>query len=203
MKIEFSVYTKIRIIQTMLVILTCHMGAIAQGKPDSEEKQPFSSKIYMSYIFGAQIYNDNVLYNPGVSVLFTQSYSLSGNIDLGVGSGYTSMGNERFVPFYLEAYGFKKMSSNSPIIKFQFGYSAAWYKNTEALSDYNLNGGIYFSAGMGRQIPLNNRYSLLFHWSYCHQSGKVDYQIFGNQDYSEQVNYDMIKISIGFIRKNY
>jgi len=106
------VFTKIRIIQTMLVILTCQMGAIAQGKPDSEEKQPFSSKIYMSYIFGAQIYNDNVLYNPGVSVLFTQSYSLSGNIDLGVGSGYTSMGNERFVPFYLEAYGFKKMSSN-------------------------------------------------------------------------------------------
>lgn len=194
---------KIRIIPFILVIITQQLVAYSQEIADPVEKYQMSSKIYMSYIFGAQLYNDNALYNPGISALFTQSYKLSGNLDLGIGSGYTSLMNERFVPFYVEVFGYRKKRSNSPVIKFQFGYSAAWYGMNDYPSDYELNGGFYFNAGMGRQIRLKNKYSILFHWSFCHQSGKVNYQIFGNQDYSDVVNYDMIQIGIGFIRENY
>ncbi len=194
---------KFRIFQIILVIITQQLVAYSQGEVGSEGKQKLSSKIYMSYILGIQAYNDNVLYNPGYSVLFTQSYKLSGNVDIGIGSGYISLVNERFAPFYFEVFGYKKKRSNSPIIKFQFGYSAAWYNKIGYLSGYDLSGGIYFTAGMGRQLRLKNRYSILFHWSYCHQSAKINHQIFGNRDYSDMINYDMLQFSIGLIRANY
>jgi len=193
---------RIRIIQIILIILSYQMSAYSQDKVDLEEKVPLSSKIYFSYIIGAQLYNDNALYNPGVSALFTQSYRLSGNVDLGIGSGYTSLLNERFVPFYFELFGYKKKNKNSPIIRFQIGYSAAWYATDYGQTDYDLDGGFYFTAGMGRRMRINNRYAVLFHWSYCHQSGKINYQIFGNQPYTDAVNYDMIQLGIGLIRVN-
>ena len=194
---------KIRVIQIILVISTLQMALYSQEKAGPKEKLPLSSKIYLSYVFGGQIYNDNILYNPGYSVLFTQSYMLPGKIDIGIGSGYTSLVNERFVPFYVELLGYKKLSANSPFIKFQLGYSAASYRMNSYPPDYDLDGGIYFNAGMGRQFRLKNSYSILFHWSYCHQSGKVNYKIFGNRDYSYTVNYDMIQISVGLIRDRY
>jgi len=194
---------RIRILLIILGIISQQMIAFSQETTDSEKKLPLSSKLYMSYVFGAQLYNDNALYNPGLSVLFTESYRVSSNIDIGIGSGYTSLTGERFIPIFIEAFGNKNSISNSPIIKFQFGYSAAWYKQYDYPSDYNLNGGVYFSAGMGRRFWLRNRYSILFHWSYCHQSANVEYQVFGGHNYSNMVYYDMIKISMGVIWDSY
>jgi hypothetical protein len=163
-------------------------------------KHRFSSKLSLSYIAGVQLYNDYILYNPGYSVLFTESYRLVDNVEIGMGSGYLSLQNERFIPVYIDAVGYKKNSINTPVIRFQLGYSAAWFRMVTEFSDYKLAGGLYFSAGMGRQFRLNDRYSVLFHWSYCHQSARALYQVFGIPDYAEGVNYDMIRLSFEIIR---
>ena len=189
-----------RIISSVFLLITFQMFILSQNQEESTRESQMTSKVYISYLLGGQFYNDHFLYNPGFSALFTQSYKLTNSLEAGIGSGYTSLLNESFIPFYVEAFGYKKNKQNSPVIRFQLGYAAAWYRNKDYPTDYVLNGGLYFNAGMGRKIQLRNRYSVLFHWSYCHQSGSISYQVFGNNDYSSSASYDMFQISFGIIR---
>jgi len=192
---------KIRILNTILLLVAQQMAVHSQDLSRIDLKQNSTSRIFVSYLFGGQIYNDHFLYNPGLSAQYTQSYKVSKSFEAGLGVGYISMINESFIPIYLEAFGYKNKSYNSPFIKFQMGYSPAWYKNKEFPSDYQLSGGLYFSAGLGRKIRLRNRYSVLFYWSYCHQSGSINYLIFGNNDYYSSVSYDYFMISFGMMRE--
>jgi hypothetical protein len=173
---------------------------ICQDLEDREKTSPLSSRLSLSYLVGGQLFNDHFLYNPGISALFTESYRITGSFEAGLGSGYVSLIDERFVPVYLEAFGYKKKGKNSPVIRFQAGFSSAWFGNEHFSAEYKLKGGLYFTAGMGRKIDLKNRYSILFLWSYYHQSGSINYQVFNGDNYSTPVNYDMIQLSFGIMR---
>ena len=186
------------IIPCMLLFQVYILG---QESPDSGKKHLFTSRLCASYVVGGQFFNDHFLYNPGFSGQFTQSYRVAEFFEAGVGAGYLGLMDESFVPFYLEAYGYRKKQRNSPVIRFQAGYSAAWFHEDHFPADYQLGGGFYLSAGLGRKIQVGTRYSVLFHWSYCHQSGSISYQIFGGEDYSAPVSYDMLKLTFGIMRE--
>lgn len=152
-----------------------------------------------SYIIGAQLYNDNFLYNPGLSLQMSFGRSVNDDIGIGLGSGYMQMKNERFIPVFLEIMGKKKQKANTPFIRFQGGYSIGWSEATTSMVNYDMKGGFYINAGVGRNIRIYDKYSILFQWSFCHQFAQMQYQIFGDRTYSETLNYDMVQVSVGLL----
>ena len=159
-------------------------------------------RLDLSYILGMQVYNDNFLYNPGLSVQITHGIKVSKDVGIGLGTGYMKLTKERFIPIYLEAFGQKKNKHNAPFVKFQAGYSIGWNSSTNSNSNYEMKGGVYFNAGIGRKIEINNNYALLFSGSYCHQFAKMEYEIFESRTYTEPLNYDMLWISVGLLLNN-
>lgn len=184
------------ILWPILVFLFWH-GTLNAQKDASKEK--FYQSLNLSYIVGGQVYNDNFLYNPGYSLKFSYGKKVNSDISIGLGTGYLSLSNENFLNHFVEIIGKKKKKNNTPFVNFQGGYSIGWLNSTNSSQYYKINGGIFINAGLGRMIKINEKYILLFHWSYCHQFAKMEYEIFGGNDYSEILNYDMLQISIGVL----
>ena len=190
-----------RLIYIILLVLAQEAYVFSQEPADTEQIVHLSARLDLSYMFGGQFYNDHFVYDPGMGVQFTLNYPVSNSLEVGMGTGYISLMNENFIPIYMEAFGYKNNKRNSPVIRFQLGGVAAWFNTANYPSDYSINGGVFFSAGMGRKVPMKNNYYILFHWSICHISAKVNYQVFGNDNYSSPANYDMFQLSVGIIRE--
>lgn len=189
-----------RIIYILIVLFSQGAFAFSQEQSDPDGNGHLTSRLDLSYMFGGQFYNDHFVYDPGFGVQFTLNYKVTKSFEAGLGTGYISLMNENFIPIYAEAFAYKKNSRNSPVIRFQLGGAVSWFNTANYPSDYSMNGGVFFSAGMGRKIPLNHRYSILFHWSITHISARVNYQIFGSNDFSSLAHYDMLQLSFGVIR---
>lgn len=198
MKHSNKLTSRLKYIILFLFVLQCTMWNDAWSQAGKES--PFTSRLNVSYQLGGQFYNDHFIYNPGFSIQYTQSYKLTKSLEAGIGTGYYHLLDESFVPFYLEFLGYKKHRNNSPLIRFQLGGTTAWYRSNNYPSDYSLSGRVFFSAGMGRRIQINERYSALFQWSLCHISAIVGYQIFDDMDYSSLASYDMLQLSFGIMR---
>lgn len=198
MKHSNKLINRLKYIILFLFALQCTSWNNAWSQAGKES--PFTSRLNASYQFGGQLYNDHFIYNPGFSIQYTQSYKLTKSLEAGIGTGYYHLVDESFVPFYLEVVGYKKHRNNSPLIRFQLGGTTAWYRGNDYPSDYSLSGRVFFSAGMGRKIQINERYSTLFQWSLCHISAIVGYQIFDDMDYKSLASYDMLQLSFGLMR---
>lgn len=156
-------------------------------------------KVNLSYSVGGQVYNDSFIYSPGYSFNFSHGFKLNEDVGMGLGVGLVSLTDERFLPLYVEFIGQKKNNRNSPFILFQGGYSIGWNLDSDTDEGYDMGGGFYFNAGLGRKFSISDRYALMFNWSYCHQFASMEYTISTNNNYSEILNYDMILISIGLM----
>jgi hypothetical protein len=153
-----------------------------------------------SYIVGAQVYNNNFIYNPGYGFQVSYGINFNESVGIGLGTGYSSLQDEHFVPFFIEALGSRKKKTGSSVIMMQLGYALGWYSGDVPSQGYDFGGGMFIDAGLGRKITISKEYALYFHWSYRHQFAKMEYEVFGGQAYSEGINYDMIVISLGLIR---
>ncbi len=185
------------ILSILLFSVFIQLDAADFNKLDSLNKY---QRIDISYIFGGQVYNNTLNYNPGYSLQLSYGIMMNESVGFGFGIGHITLENERFLPVYLEAIGYKKNKESSPLIKMQVGYSFGWYSGSVIMNDYDFMGGFYFDAGVGRKISINDNYSLFFHWSYRHQFARMEYEVYGSQNYTEALNYDMLVISLGLIR---
>jgi len=157
-------------------------------------------RLDVSYIFGGQIYNNNLIYNPGFSMQASYGLQLNESVGIGLGAGYFAMHDEHFMPFFIETLGVRKNKASSPMVSMQIGYSLGWYAGEIEVEGYEFRGGAFIDAGLGRKININREYSIFFHWSYRHQFARMSYEVFGGKSYTEGLNYDMIVISLGLIR---
>jgi len=168
--------------------------------PDRKDTLNSYHRFDASYIFGGQVYNNNFIYNPGFSFQTSYGIQLNESVGIGLGTGYTHLKDEHFIPFYIEAAGCRKNRASSPMVSMQLGYAHGWYTGDMPNDEYRFRGGIFIDAGLGRKIGVSSNYSLYFHWSYRHHFAKMSYEIFGGQEYTEPLNYDMVVISFGIIR---
>jgi hypothetical protein len=148
---------------------------------------------------GGQIFNDNLIYNPGGSFQYSYSLKSGSRSAFGLGVGVQFFEDEAFIPFYFDFLGFLSKSQNSPFLTFQTGYSAAWSNKYKNIRDYYFKGGIYYSAGFGRKFNFNDAFSSYIAISYKHQFASLTYSASAVDDYYEKLNYDMIVISIGIM----
>lgn len=192
------IFSKSIIWMTCLIIFSQEYSFA--GENDLYESPVYYQRVDLSYITGAQVYNDNFVYDPGFSFQLTQGFLLKPDVGFGIGMGYMQLQNENFIPLYIEAIGFKKKKRNTPMIKFQLGYSYGWNNQSSSYASYDFFGGPFILAGLGRKIDLNSGYSIIFNWSYSHQFGRLEYEIYGGQEYTENMNYDMINLTIALSR---
>lgn len=182
----------------LLVFALSLCALVGKGQDSIPEYQ----RLDVSYIFGGQVYNNSMIYNPGFSFQGAYGRMINESVGLGIGTGYMHFEHENFIPLFVEVMGYKKNKPSTPLIKMQVGYSFAWYAGNMEIQGYDFKGGVYFDAGLGRKISINTNYSVLFHLSYRHQFAHMKYEIFGGQDYKEAMNYDMLVITLGLIRRN-
>jgi len=179
-----------------LIIIFC-FATEATGFPRSDSTSTYL-RADLAFIFGGQIHNDNFLYNPGF--VFQGSYGTMVNeyFGLGAGAGHQVFRNEKFIPLFVEAIGYKKPGRNAAFLKMQTGYSIGWYNGNTDTEGYDYKGGIFFDAGFGRKLPAGLRSSVMFHCSYRHQCAKINYTSPGSNEYDQRLNYDMILLSLSF-----
>jgi len=181
---------------TLLTLCDLH----AQITDSTSDSHGTYQKLDASYIFGGQVYNNNFIYNPGFSFHASYGFRINESVGIGLGTGYSFLKDEHFIPFFVEVAGSRNNKAGSPTVSMQVGYAHAWYTGDMPNTDYDFYGGIFIDAGLGRKIAINREFSLYFHWSYRHQFARMSYEVFGGQKYRESLNYDMLVISIGLIR---
>ena len=170
----------------------------AQQKLDSVNTY---NRFGVSYCIGGQVYNDNFIYKPGISVQYSYGLKLNEVVGVGLGLGFQSFQHEQFLPLYLEVMGYKKKKKNTPVLEMQFGYAPCWYSGSMNLKNYEYHGGVFFNAGVGSKFHVNGPFSVIFHISYRHQFARLEYEIFETDTYSELLNYDMIVLSLSLIKE--
>jgi hypothetical protein len=184
----------------ILVFVLFFRNQSQAADPEDTDSLNMYQRVSLSYAVGGQIYNNNLIYNPGFSIQTSFGWMLNELVGVGVGAGCLALSDESFLPVFVEAIGFKKDKKSSPVIKMQIGYSYGWYPGPIKAEGYKFRGGVYLDAGLGRKFEINQKYSILFQLSYCHQFAHMEYKIYGGQKYTQRMNFDMFLISLGFIR---
>lgn len=188
---------KITIFSFVFSVLTLNIG-YSQDEEDLFSLD-FYKKVSASYIFGGQLYNNSFIYDPGYSLNVSIGTKLNRDIKLGVGSGLINLSTEHFTPVFAELIAYKGKKDNTPFISFQAGYAWVTDSQTDDFTNYKLQGGVYFNAGMGRKIDVNEHSAILISWSYCHQFASMEYKLYDRTDYHEPINYNMLFLSVAYL----
>lgn len=181
----------------VLLLFICSSNTYAQGENQLELDK--CARLEGGFIMGGQIFNDNMIYNPGGSFQYSYCIKSGDKAGFGLGAGVQFFEEEAFIPFYLDFVGLLSKSQNSPFLTFQTGYAFGWSDKYKNIQNYTFNGGIYFSAGIGRRFKFNDTFSSYISLSYKHQFASLIYNASAIEDYYEKLNYDMIVISIGIM----
>lgn len=189
-----------KIKQILLVVsLLLSIQLFAQSNTKQYSDYRFNSRFEALFIGGGQIYNDDLLYNPGLGFQFTQSYVLNKNLQVGLGSGYLSMEKIGFYPIYVDMLAYDTSDKKAPLVKMQLGYSFVQDKSTRNLKDYDTDGGVYFSIGLGRAWRINPESSFLINVSYSHQFSQLSYTIYHEKTFKQDSDYAMLVVSASIL----
>ena len=159
----------------------------------------YHAHIDAGYIIGAQIYNDNFLYDPGISILGSYGRSISKRVNLGIGTGALLFEDATFLPAYAEFTGYSSGKKNPGFIVMQLGYSHGWNHNLEEFNDYSFRGGLMVGGGIGKRFELSKALDLAAFLIYRHQFARVEYEVFNRYRYREELNYDMLSFGVRLI----
>lgn len=193
----WQVGLRVTISVVLSMVLVSDVMAYVSGKPDSIARD--YTRLDIAYIFGAQVYNDNFLYNPGYSLYGAYGIFIGDRISAGLGTGIQFFSDEKFIPVFIDLTGLVSKKRNTRTVFMQCGYSFAWSNALKNFTNSWLNGGIYLNAGFGRQFYISEGFAIVLHISYRHQFAEIEYEIFDQHNYSERINYDMLVIGSSFM----
>jgi hypothetical protein len=126
---------------------------------------------------------------------------LSKRVFTGIGFGFHSLEHERFVPVFAEIMGKTRKKEFSPVIRMQMGYAHGWYNGYDDIAGFDFTGGAYFNVGYGLQMEIAPKYMATFFLSYIHQFGQIHFNNYSESDYMQQLNYDMLSITLSITRQ--
>ncbi len=171
--------------------------ALAQEKSKLELDK--CARLEGGFILGGQVFNDNLIYNPGASFQYSYCLKSGEKAGFGLGAGVLFFEEEAFIPFYADFVGLINKNQNTKFLTFQAGYAFGWSSRYKSFQDYSFKGGIYFSAGLGRKFRFSEKFSPYISIAYKHQFASLTYKASANEEYNEDLNFDMIVLSIGIM----
>ncbi|MFO7868273.1 MAG: hypothetical protein R6U95_03120 [Bacteroidales bacterium] len=182
----------------IFLFLSVHIYA-QKHKQDTTNNIKLNTSVSAGYIIGAQVYNDNFLYNPGWMYSIETYIPFSSDLNVGGGISFLQLQNERFIPVYIDLISYRDKKKTSHYIHARCGYSYGWNTSIAPMDDYTFNGGTFLSIGTGKKIHINKSFSMMIEWAYMHQFAKMTYTIYSSQTYNEVLNYDMFNVSLSLI----
>ncbi len=190
---------KAGIIYIILLIspFICSTHTLAQSSEGFELTK--CARLEGGFIMGGQVFNDNLIYNPGANFQYSYSLKSGEKAGFGLGAGLLYFDEEAFIPFYFDFIGLFNKNQNTLFLTFQAGYSFGWSARYKNFEDYSFDGGIYFSAGLGRKFKFSERFSPYISLAYKHQFASLTYEANSIDNYYEKLNYDMVVLSIGIM----
>ncbi len=163
---------------------------------DEEQKQ--KKKVYPSVesgiAIGGMFTAHGFTQHPLKTLHITANIPFTDEVFYGVGAGFESGSGLNLIPVYLSFKGMFNDEGNTAFISSRFGYSLSWSHENNHLKDYELPGGILFSAGVGYRFEIDDEKSLLFELGYHHQFLVEKYR-----NYEEELNMDMISLKVGIL----
>ena len=186
-------YTAMLFVSAMLLTI--------ESMAQDNEKVELSrcSRFELGYIFGGMVYNDNFMYNPGVTISHTYDIKVNKKVGYGVGLGAQLFEDERFIPIYADFVGQFKKNNSSPYLNVQLGYSIGWNEKYERIENNKYRGGLMFASGVGKRFGISDKFSMLASFTYKHQVAQLKYVSFEGYTSKERLNYDFFILSIGII----
>jgi hypothetical protein len=172
-------------------LCTCACGA--------DGDKVYYAHIDAGYIIGGQVYNDNFLYNPGISILGSFNRSISKRVNLGIGTGALIFEDATFLPVYAEFTGYRSKKKNPEFIVMQLGYSHGWNHSLEEFNNYDFRGGLMVGGGFGMRFEICEAFDLAAFLIYRHQFARVEYEVFDRYRYREELNYDLLTFGVRLI----
>lgn len=188
-----------RIKTTTLAFIILWVPTMLHAQTSNTMKREHVQRFNISYVFGGQVYNDTFIYNPGMSFEGSYGVKVSEDVSIAIGTGYMGLLNENFIPVFIETIGYHHRKNRQRFIKFQGGYSFAWSNESYTRENYDINDGMFFDFGIGRIWEINENLNLAIQTSYRHQFASMNYTMYGNQEFNDVINFDMLVLTVGII----
>lgn len=181
----------------LLILLLCFLGRQLQAQEEEDKTNvKFYHELQISGLIGGQISNENFVYQSGLSAQYLANLRLSKRVSYGFGFGYERLiGEETFLPIFLEFKGFTSKKKHPNFLSMQLGYAFAQHPGEEAFVNYRFQGGLFFSPGIGRQFKLGKEIAFALSLHYKHQFARLSYENFGTR-YEETLNFDFLVLRL-------
>jgi len=181
------------------VLLINFCSRLQAVSPEKDPPSDFHAQFDMAFVLGAQVYNDNFLYNPGLAFLGAYGKQVNKKVFLGLGTGVMALQDVVFVPLFIDFSGTRGGKVASSLVNIQAGYAPGFDRHRPIFTNSHMNGGLYMGAGIGQQFRLGNQFSLALILAYRHQFATIGYQVAEGHHYSEKLHFDMLSLGIRII----
>lgn len=172
--------------------------AWTQNLTDVPEKKrlQINSDFQAGILMGGQVVNESFIYKPGVMGQFSLNAELSPRVQGGIGVAVISLEDETILPVYLDFKAFFG-ESNSSFLGLNIGASAAWSDYYRNVSEFQYEGGLYFSPYYTFQFPISDKMNFLVSTGLVHSIGEIEFFTEFDEEYEERFAMDFLTIRAG------
>lgn len=163
---------------------------------DDDGHLKIKSDIQLGILAGGELGNEKFTYKPGVIGQFSLNVQVSTVVHVGVGVALISLENETLLPVFTDFKAFFH-DENSSFVGVNIGWSAAWSTYYRNVSEFEYEGGFYFSPYYSFQFPLTESTNLLIATGLVHSLGEIEFYTEFDEQYEEHFAMDFLTIRIG------
>jgi len=187
--------------KNILLLLCCFViNGMVRAQDVYEENDSFKLNLNSSFqvgiLAGGQLVNEKFIYKPGLMGQFSLNTQISSRVHGGIGVALLSLEHETILPIFVDVKGFFR-TKNSSFLGLNIGTSAAWSDNFNNVSEFEYEGGLYFSTYYAFQFPISENTSFLVSTGLVHHVGEIEFLTMFNEEVEEQFAIDFLTIRGG------
>ena len=187
-----------KLLSLLLAFSMIFLNGWSQDDSTDQPRKPLLLKtdFQAGILAGGQLGNEKFTYKPGIMGQFCVNTRISPVIHAGIGVALISLENETILPVFADVRAFFK-GEDSSFIGLNIGASAAWTSVYRNVSQFEYEGGLYFSPYYSFQFPVNEDINLLFATGIVHHTGEVEFLSEFGEKYEERFAMDFLTIRVG------
>ena len=187
------------VLRFKILVLAMLLGVSSSLAQDSSSVRPLQLKYDLQFgmLAGGQVVNENFIYKPGVIGQLGVNAKISSWIYAGLGVGLQSLEEETILPVFLDLKAHFREGDRSSFIGLNIGTSSAWSDDYRRVTEFEYEGGFYFSPYYSFQFPLSEKMNLLVVTGLIHQIGEIELHTEFHEDYDEKFAMDFFTVRAG------
>ena len=179
-----------------LISLSCIRAQDVENASETKRLK-LSSDFQVGMVAGGQVVNEQFIYKPGVIGQFSVNAEVSPWIHAGIGLAIQSLEDETILPLFVDIKAQFKEGDRASFLGLNIGTSTAWSDYYRNVSDFEYEGGFYFSTYYSFQFPLSDKVNFILATGFIHQIGEIEFYTEFDEKYEEDFAMDFISIRAG------